>query len=185
VLDGKQRLPTLWQFAGSNNADGDSFRLTGLELRSDLTGMRLKGLPDVDRDVLETQTIRTVVLRNWKTEDFLYLVFLRLNTGNLLLSPQERRQALHPGPFFVFANDFTANSRTFHRCFAEKAPDFRVRDVSYWSGSLHTTAFFRSTTGISNRCSTRLVAQLNRAWAQERMDLEQRASDGDAQPRLR
>jgi hypothetical protein len=65
----------------------------------------------------------TVVLRNWKTEDFLYLVFLRLNTGNVLLSPQELRQALHPGPFFVFAND-SEQSDVFIGCFAERRRTF-------------------------------------------------------------
>ncbi len=129
VLDGKQRLLALWQFAGMEEGDGDGFRLIGLELRSDLNGMRLKDLPAADRDALETQTIRTVVVRNWRTDDFLYLVFLRLNTGNVRLNPQELRQALHPGPFVRFVNDFTAKSEAFHRMLRRRTPDFRMRDV--------------------------------------------------------
>lgn len=57
VLDGKQRLLTLWQFAGGENLDGDGFRLTGLELRDDLNGMRLKDLPDADRDAFEIRLL--------------------------------------------------------------------------------------------------------------------------------
>jgi hypothetical protein len=86
-------------------------------------------LPPADRNEFDNQTIRTVVVRNWKSDDFLFAVFLRLNTGNLPLSPQELRQALHPGPFVRFVNKFTATSDDFKAMLRTDKPDFRMRDV--------------------------------------------------------
>ncbi|MEZ6234825.1 MAG: DUF262 domain-containing protein [Phycisphaerales bacterium] len=111
VIDGKQRLLTLMQFA-ANSPDSEfrPLRLRGLEIKRDLNGKTLCDIADngdlaEDLNAFHNQTIRTVVVKNWPSEDFLYLVFLRLNTGSVALSPQELRQALHPGPFVEFADD--------------------------------------------------------------------------------
>lgn len=124
VLDGKQRLLSIEQFAR-----GD-FKLSGLDLRGDLNRASYESLPESDRLALDTQTIRTMVVRNWKREEFLYLVFLRLNTANVPLSPQELRQALHPGKFVAFVNDYTADHTDFASLLRRDGrPDFRMRDV--------------------------------------------------------
>lgn len=136
VLDGKQRLLTLRQFcATANDPEFRQLRLTGLTLRPDLNGISLVDARENielhdDLDFLENQTIRTVVLRNWPSEDYLYLVFLRLNSGSLPLSPQELRQVVSPGAFTEFAADFTTKSTAVMGLFNSKQqPDFRMRDV--------------------------------------------------------
>lgn len=138
VLDGKQRLLTLRQFAeGSSVGGGDEFEklsLRGLDVRTDLRGMTLKKMEDNsgnedDVNALLNQTIRTVVVRQWPSEDFLNLVFLRLNTGSVQLSPQELRQALHPGGFSDFLDDYSADSSGIQRALRITKPDFRMRDV--------------------------------------------------------
>lgn len=124
VLDGKQRLISMKKFM-----DG-KLRLYGLDLRPELNGKRIEKLDDDDRTAFENQTLRTVTVRNWQTEDFLYLVFLRLNTASVPLSPQELRTALHPGPFVSFTNDYTAEHPEFARLFRKNATvDFRMRDI--------------------------------------------------------
>jgi hypothetical protein len=124
VLDGKQRLLSVDQFARGE------FKLSGLDLRADLNRKSYEDLPAGDRLSLDTQTIRTMVVRNWKREEFLYLVFLRLNTANVPLSPQELRQALHPGPFVAFVNEYTlANPEFSSMLRRDGRPDFRMRDV--------------------------------------------------------
>lgn len=124
VLDGKQRLISMNKFM-----DG-KLRLTGLDLRPELNGKRIDKLDDDSRTAFENQTLRTVTVRNWQTEDFLYLVFLRLNTASVPLSPQELRTALHPGKFVSFTNEFTAEHGEFARLFRKNATvDFRMRDI--------------------------------------------------------
>ncbi len=136
VLDGKQRLLTLRQFsATSQDPEFKQLRLSGLALRSDLNGLSMvdaienSSIED-DLRFFENQTIRTVVLRNWPSEDYLYLVFLRLNSGSLPLSPQELRQVISPGRFTNFATNFTSNSASVMGLFnSNQKPDFRMRDV--------------------------------------------------------
>ncbi|WP_103338034.1 DUF262 domain-containing protein [Amycolatopsis sp. CA-126428] len=141
VLDGKQRLLALRQFAaGSSLAVPDAeenftgYSLSALEVRDDLRLATLKKMENDGRYVddlnaLLNETIRTVVVRQWPNEDFLNLVFLRLNTGSVKLSPQELRQALHPGEFTNFLDDFATESSSLQRALRIKKPDFRMRDV--------------------------------------------------------
>jgi len=127
VLDGKQRLLALRQFATDSSlgegptAQGfDQLRLSGLEVRNELAGATLGQLENDgsrvdDLNAFLNQTIRTVVVRSWPNEEFLNLVFLRLNTGSVKLSPQELRQALHPGLFTDFIDDYSAESQWIRR----------------------------------------------------------------------
>src|SRR2546430_607876 len=82
-----------------------------------------------DVSFFQNQTIRTVVLRAWPDDDFLYRVFLRLNTGSVKLAPQELRQALLPGPFVRFVEERSAESDSIRRALNLTAPDFRMRDA--------------------------------------------------------
>jgi hypothetical protein len=99
VIDGKQRLLSIRQFtAGENDPDYTQLRLTGLDIRRDLNTKTLNDISndaDLYQDVsaFENQPIRTVVIKNWRDENFLYRIFLRLNTGSVPLSPQELRPA--------------------------------------------------------------------------------------------
>jgi hypothetical protein len=134
VIDGKQRLLTLRRFAARDDDEFEPLPLHGLDIRSDLNGETLLSLQDDDDrtddlNEFDNQTIRTVVVRNWPDEDFLYHVFLRLNTGSLPLSPQELRQALHPGPFVDFADDRSEESIPLREALGIDRPDFRMRDV--------------------------------------------------------
>ncbi|WP_367872929.1 DUF262 domain-containing protein [Luteolibacter sp. Populi] len=135
VLDGKQRLLCLRQFtAEANDKDYKSFRLSGLEIRPDLDRMTFE---DIERDLhlrneltaFENQPIRTVVVRGWRSEALLFHVFVRLNRGSKPLSPQELRQALHPGPFLDFADEAATTSHAIRDILKLKGPDFRMRDV--------------------------------------------------------
>jgi len=134
VIDGKQRLLTLRRFgADTDDPDFPQLKLTGLKT---VTALNNKTWETLDRDstrnlleTIENQTLRTIVIRDWVGTDFLHLVFLRLNTGSVNLSPQELRQALFPGPFTEFAESRAASSKALTRVFGKETPDFRMRDV--------------------------------------------------------
>ncbi|MBG6069179.1 DUF262 domain-containing protein [Micromonospora ureilytica] len=160
VLDGKQRLLTLQQFTDPESG----FKLTGLDVRSDLNGKSYAALPESDRTAFETQTVRTIVVRNWQREEFLYLVFLRLNTESVSLSPQELRQALHPGPFVSFVNQYTAEHPDFYTLFKRKAPDFRMRDVELLVRFYAFSYFLPSYVGNLKPLLDRTCEILNKRW---------------------
>ncbi|MGI5270271.1 DUF262 domain-containing protein [Nonomuraea sp. CA-218870] len=140
VLDGKQRLLALRQFAeGSSFAahaeeEFRKFSLRGLDVRTDLNRQTLAKMENdaarvEDLNSFLNQTVRTVVVRAWPNEEFLNLVFLRLNTGSVSLSPQELRQALHPGEFTDFLDDYASESTSLQKALKLSGPDFRMRDV--------------------------------------------------------
>lgn len=135
VIDGKQRLLTLQQFGGVNLEPGqDPLKLVGLTIREELNGktyhdLQNERLLEKHLTAFDNQSIRTVVVKNWREEDMLYVIFHRLNTGSVPLSPQELRQALLPGPFLTFAGEYSETSRGLQRTLGLDKPDFRMRDV--------------------------------------------------------
>lgn len=135
VLDGKQRLLSIRQFAAlQDDPLYNTLKLSKLEIRHDLSGLNLEGLRNSldhydDLSSFENQPIRTVVIKNWPTEEFLYHIFLRLNTGSVPLSPQELRQALHPGNFVSFLDEASSESNSIREILNISKPDFRMRDA--------------------------------------------------------
>lgn len=134
VLDGKQRLLTILQFYGRSETPNDSFALKNLEFRPELNGLTHEKIQNdillnSVLDALDNQTIRTTLIRNWRTESLLYKIFLRLNLENTPLSPQELRQALHPGDFINFLDDESIKNQALRKILKSKNPDSRMRDV--------------------------------------------------------
>ncbi|HAS8291373.1 TPA: DUF262 domain-containing protein, partial [Vibrio vulnificus] len=76
-----------------------ALRLKNLPILSDLDNCTYEDMIERNYDFgnFENQWIRTVILKNCRSEDVLAQVFYRLNTGSLPLSPQELRFALSPG----------------------------------------------------------------------------------------
>ena len=107
VIDGNQRLLSLQQFV-EGNEEGKKLKLVGLEVKEKLNKMTYDDIQNSEYcdeiDAFNNQTIRTVVVKNWPSVEVLYLLFLRLNTGSVKLSPQELRQALYPGKFIDYVN---------------------------------------------------------------------------------
>ncbi|WP_404414845.1 DUF262 domain-containing protein [Brevundimonas vesicularis] len=183
VIDGKQRLLSIRQFAAK--ADDQVFsplRLTGLSIRGDLHLSTLESLrldPSAADDVaaFENQPIRTVVIKNWGSEAFLYQVFLRLNTGSVPLSPQELRQALHPGPFVEFIEEASAESAALRKVLKLKKPDFRMRDAELLTRWYALRRYAPAYTGDLKSFLDRTCENLNKEWESRseelRLDLEQ------------
>ncbi|WP_336054160.1 DUF262 domain-containing protein [Streptomyces sp. CA2R101] len=179
VLDGKQRLLALRQFAAGssfsvseNGEDFKGFSLTGLEVREDLRLLTLKKMEESD-DRLDdlnaflNETIRTVVVRRWPNEDFLNLVFLRLNTGSVKLSPQELRQALHPGSFTDYLDDTASSSMWLRKALRNDKPDFRMRDVEILLRYFGFKYMLEEYTGNLKKFLDDTLNYLNDVWGRE------------------
>jgi hypothetical protein len=186
VIDGKQRLLSLQQFAGINLEDGVSpLKLNGLEMLSDLNGATYADLSSDARlreyfNAFENQSIRTVVVRHWQKEDVLYLVFHRLNTGSVPLSPQELRQALHPGPFLKYVGKYSETSKSLQRVLGLQKPDFRMRDVELL---VRYFAFRNSLSSYSGNLKQFLddsCKQFNKDWINKRSTIETQTQEFEA-----
>lgn len=169
VLDGKQRLLSLYSFFSNDRDRVPPLKLTGLKVKEEfnnLTFAKMQSLPECTHDIafLENQPIRTIVIKNYPHESFLYEVFLRLNTGSKPLSPQELRQALHPGAFTSYLDVRAANSEVLKDILNRRTPDFRMRDVELLLRELSYAFFLKEYDGdlksfLDNTCKT-----LNKSW---------------------
>lgn len=170
VLDGKQRLLSIRQFAASKDDKiYEQLKLRGLEIRKDLIGHSLESLrSDIslfdDLSSFENQPIRTVVIKNWPNEKFLYHIFLRLNTGSVPLSPQELRQALHPGDFVSFLDKQSAESQALQEILGIKKPDFRMRDAELLLRYIAYKNFLPKYTGSLKDFLDNTCKELNQSW---------------------
>lgn len=178
VLDGKQRLLSIRQFAASSDDNEyEQLKLTSIEIRGDLKGKNLDSLRDDltlfdDLSAFENQPIRTVVIKNWPNEEFLYHVFLRLNTGSVPLSPQELRQALHPGKFISFLDHVSSESNALKEILKLKKPDFRMRDAELMLRYFALKNFLTEYKGILKKFLDDTCLKLNKEWNQREESLE-------------
>lgn len=170
VIDGKQRLLTIRRFFSDKpNDEFKPLRLTGLDILPHLNGKTYKNLKSdaefSDKiNQLENQSIRTTIIKNWPDESFLFTVFLRLNTGSIKLSPQELRQALHPGPFIDFADEFSIESNGIKEMLNLSKPDYRMRDVELVIRFFANKYFLKDYEGNLKKAFDNTVMHLNETW---------------------
>lgn len=195
VLDGKQRLLTLAQFAGDLPEDhwlwGESqkktpLKLQGLKLLADLNGKTYNDLISREefaqlRTQFDNHTIRSALIRNWPDDYYLYEVFIRLNTGSARLSPQELRQAMKPGPFTSFINAKSASSKVIQEILGLSGPDFRMRDVDLLLRTISFMTRLPAYTGNLKPFLDDTHDELNRTWEDKKDAIEElvvRLEDG-------
>ena len=172
VLDGKQRLLSILQFTGNDvGSKNNNFRLQGLEVLKDFNQ---KTLTDINRDsslrsILEpfyNQPIRSVIIRNWPNASFLHMLFVRLNSETLPLSPQELRQALFPGDFVRYADEASRESQAIKILLGlnPDEPDLRMRDVELLVRYLSFSFYLSEHRGNLKDFLDNTCKKLNKSW---------------------
>ena len=99
VIDGQQRLKTLQLFY-DGIISGREFRLHGVI--DEFEGKTYKTLGDDDRRRLDDAILHAIIVRQENPQDddsSIYMLFERLNTTSVALSPQEIRACVYHGPF--------------------------------------------------------------------------------------
>ena len=135
VIDGKQRLLTIAGFI-----DHDTFEYWGnpklkrLKVRDDLNGIDYESLstnPSLSDELREFQnsSLRCTVITNFTTNDVLYDIFYRLNSGAVPLSTQELRQVLNRGEFANYLISITNTKQPIHDVLNLSGPDKRLKDI--------------------------------------------------------
>ena len=102
VLDGQQRLGTLQAFYDGVHRD----RVFTLDnVAKEYKGLTYKTLLPEQRRTLDNTFIQATIVRtdgSPESQESIYQVFERLNSGGTQLTPHEIRMALYPGPFVDF-----------------------------------------------------------------------------------
>lgn len=97
VMDGLQRITTIIDFYE------DRYSLVGLEEWAELNGKKYSELPERIKEGIDRRYLSAIILLKESAKDndeadrLKKLVFERLNTGGVRLSPQETRNALYDG----------------------------------------------------------------------------------------
>lgn len=178
VLDGKQRLTALLQFAGGMpSSRANSFRLAELPVLSELNGIGFEAMRNHSSHsnhlaALLNQPVRTVILRGWQSDELLHLVFHRLNSNVVPLSPQELRQALIRGPFLPFLNDASADSESLQKLLRLNGPDFRMRDSELLLRLLAFSLYGELYRGDLRRFLDEAASKLNQSWGAQQQAVE-------------
>lgn len=122
VVDGLQRLNSL-----SRYYNGD-FKLSGLEVLTELNGLKYEQLNSKAQRVLNSGNLRIVTISYESHQEIKYDVFMRLNRGSVKLKEQELRNCLYRGSF----NDFLkkiAKNKEFLQILKLKEPHKRFDDI--------------------------------------------------------
>lgn len=127
VVDGQQRLMAIHHFF-KGVYKGREFRLTGLNSQWD--GKRFEDIGDADKRRLKNVTLRSTIFEQVDPSDdtSIFEVFERLNTGGMLLTAQEVRNAVIGGDLNLLTK--TLNQVSSWRLLNnKKTEDMRLRDV--------------------------------------------------------
>lgn len=178
VLDGKQRLLSLMQFIGlDEGSENNKFRLQGLEILEGLnrkTYEELQNNPDMASALNQfyNETIRSVVVRSWPSVSFLQLLFVRLNSESLPLSPQELRQALYPGKFVEYIDQASRESEALKTLLGIEGPDRRMRDVEILVRYLAFAFFLPNHKGNLREFLNDTCQSLNQDWEKRELEIK-------------
>lgn len=132
VIDGKQRLLTI---AGFKKPEVYQYWTKKIPKTTGLTSSyNQKTYKDIDSNpdmlrIFENSALRCTVISNYPSDESLYDIFYRLNSGSTPLSSQELRQALNKGPYSKFLISVTDEDNILRQVMTIKEPDKRLRDV--------------------------------------------------------
>lgn len=129
VIDGLQRLTALRNFMVEEKEE-KKLRLTGLEYLKEFEGYTYNELPrQYYRRIRETQ-IMVYTVEKGTPEEVVFNIFKRINTGGLILEPQEIRHALYQGAATELIGRL-AKSREFLQVTENKISTTRMADCEY------------------------------------------------------
>lgn len=109
VVDGQQRLTSLYAFVRGQFPDGTTFRLGRLHVRDDLRGKGFRDLTRTDQNAILNYTLRAIILNKESHPDVKFEVFERLNCGSVQLKDAELRNCMYRGAYNDMLAELSSN----------------------------------------------------------------------------
>lgn len=141
VIDGQQRLTSFFSYIDGSFPEGKPFKLSGLNVCSDLNGKKFNELSDEMQNKINSYGVNTITFLKNSSENLKFEIFERLNTGSVQLNDQELRNCLYRGNFNVALKEMAADLDFMYIC-GIKAPDKRMKDIEL---VLRFCAFYHKT----------------------------------------
>ena len=141
VIDGQQRLFSIYRFVENQ------FKLTGLEVLTELAGSRFFEIPERLQRRIKTHTLRCVLVTNESHPEIKFDVFQRLNTNTVPLNAQELRNCIFRGALNSLLKD-AVEYAPWLDILKRRQPDKRMRDeelaLRFFAFHLHGLKSYRT-----------------------------------------
>lgn len=121
VIDGLQRLTAIKEFCLDT-----SFRLSGLEYLQQFEGCDFNDLSPIFINRILESTFQFVIVEPTTDEHVKFNIFKRINTGGIVLNPQEIRHAMYFGPGAQLL-DTLAVTEELVSVYGKRKPDPRMK----------------------------------------------------------
>jgi hypothetical protein len=109
VVDGQQRLTSIWAFINGKFPDNQDFRLSSLQVMTELNRKSFKNLePELQEKIL-SYVIRVIVIEKDSDPDVKFEMFERLNLGAEKLNDQELRNCIYRGNYNNLLRELAQN----------------------------------------------------------------------------
>ena len=154
VVDGLQRLNSLRRFFSNE------FKLTGLEVLSELNRLQYSTLPSKAQRILRNGILRIIVILQESHPEIKYDIFLRLNRGSVRLNEQELRNCLYRGSLNNFLKDLRDVER-FRTILGLDKPHPRFVDAELALRAIALADQFDPTTGSVKSYAGKMKGFLN------------------------
>jgi len=128
VIDGQQRLTSLFSFIDGKFPSGEPFKLIGLTAYKELNKRAFTELDEELQNRIQDYNLRTVTLLKQSDADLKFEIFERLNTGSEPLNDMELRNCVYRGPYNALLKELAAEP-DFQLLLGLTGPDKRMRDV--------------------------------------------------------
>lgn len=141
VIDGQQRLTSIYSFRTGKFPDGKEFKLGKMTAFPELTGKKFDDLSDDLQEKIDSTGIRLVTFTKDCDPELKFNVFERLNTGAMSLNDQELRNCVYRGAYNDLLKELAADSQ-FKTLLGLKGAEKRMIDVEL---VLRFAAFYHQT----------------------------------------
>lgn len=128
VIDGQQRLTAFFSFIDGKFPDSSDFKLSGLNVFTELNGKKFNELSEDIQDKIMTYKIRVIKFKKESDNDLQFEIFARLNTGAVPLNDQELRNCVYRGRFNELLKELS-QEQDYKYLLGISKPEKRMRDV--------------------------------------------------------
>ena len=141
VIDGQQRLTSFFSFIDGRLPNGEVFRLTKLNVFSELEKKTYKDLDEELQDRIRYHQIRAITILHNSDPALRFEIFERLNRGAVPLNDMELRNCVYAGNYMTVLKEM-AKEPDFMELMGFKMQSQRMQDVDL---ALRFAAFYHST----------------------------------------
>lgn len=128
VIDGQQRLTSIFAFKDNQFPTGGDFKLSSLKVLTHLNKKKYSDLSEKDQNKIDDYDIATIVISKTSGKDIKFDMFERLNSGSVGLNDMELRNCIYRGTYMETVKAL-AKDTMFRELVGLRDEEPRMKDV--------------------------------------------------------